>query len=243
VDRPGPAAVDGSDWLQVCALGATGYYLSSTLDFVGLQYIAASFERLILYRQPTIVVLLAWAVNRTRPRATHFLGMALSYAGVVLVLGHELRLQGQDVVLGAALVFGSAMTYAVYMVGSVALVRRLGAIRLVGLATSVACVCCIVQFVVLRPVATAWTVAPQVWWLSVVNGTLCTALPVLLLMMVIERIGPSLTAQVGMIGPLATIALSTWLLGEHFTVWIAGDTVLVIAGIFVFSRGRQGSAA
>ncbi|MCC2677390.1 MAG: putative transporter [Ramlibacter sp.] len=192
MDRPGPAAVDGSDWLQVCALGATGYYLSSTLDFVGLQYIAASFERLILYRQPTIVVLLAWAVNRTRPRATHFLGMALSYAGVV---------------------------------------------------TSVACVCCIVQFVVLRPVATAWTVAPQVWWLSVVNGTLCTALPVLLLMMVIERIGPSLTAQVGMIGPLATIALSTWLLGEHFTVWIAGDTVLVIAGIFVFSRGRQGSAA
>jgi drug/metabolite transporter (DMT)-like permease len=60
---------------------------------------------------------------------------------------------------------------------------------------------------------------------------------VLLVMMAIERIGPALSAQTGMIGPLSTIALSIWLLNEPFTGWLAVGTLLVIAGIFVFTRG------
>ncbi len=84
----------------------------------------------------------------------------------------------------------------------------------------------------------ALTVAPEVIWLSVLNATLCTAVPVLLVMMAIERIGAAATAQVGMVGPLATIALGIWLLGEPFTLWLAAGTALVIAGIFVFSRAR-----
>ena len=76
-------------------------------------------------------------------------------------------------------------------------------------------------------------------WLSVLNATLCTAVPVLLVMMAIERIGPALAAQTGMVGPLSTILMGVLILGEPFTAWIAAGTLLVIAGIFVFSaRGR-----
>jgi len=75
-------------------------------------------------------------------------------------------------------------------------------------------------------------------WLSLLNAIACTAVPVLLVMMAIERIGAGLTAQVGMVGPMSTILMGVWLLGEPFTPWIAAGTVLVVAGIFVFSRGR-----
>jgi drug/metabolite transporter (DMT)-like permease len=79
-------------------------------------------------------------------------------------------------------------------------------------------------------------VAPEVIWLSVLNATLCTAVPVLMVMMAIERIGPAVAAQTGMIGPLSTILMGVVILGEPFTAWIAAGTVLVIAGIFVFTR-------
>src|SRR6185369_13343677 len=50
----GKAALSLRDWLGVTGLGITGYYLSSFLDFAGLQYISASLERLILYLNPTL---------------------------------------------------------------------------------------------------------------------------------------------------------------------------------------------
>jgi len=104
------------------------------------------------------------------------------------------------------------------------------------LATSVACVLCIGQFVVLRPLASVWTVAPEVVWLSVLNATLCTVVPVLLVMMAIERIGSGLAAQVGMVGPMSTITMGVLLLDEPFTGWVVAGTVFVVAGVFVVSR-------
>jgi drug/metabolite transporter (DMT)-like permease len=93
------------------------------------------------------------------------------------------------------------------------------------------------QFIMLRPLASA-VVAPQVIWLSLLNATLCTAVPVVMVMMAIERIGAGLTAQVGMIGPLATILMGVAVLGEPFTPWAAGGTALVMAGIFSVTRTR-----
>jgi drug/metabolite transporter (DMT)-like permease len=155
---------------------------------------------------------------------------------VLLVFGHEVTLQGADVALGALLVLLSAISYALYLFYSGEMVQRLGSLRLVGLATSVACVLCIVQFVVLRPLDVAWAVAPQVIWLSVLNATLCTVVPVMLVMMAIERIGSSLAAQVGMVGPMATMLMGVLVLDEAFTAWLVAGTVLVISGVLVCSR-------
>ena len=233
----GKAALTRKDWLGVCGLGFVGYYLSSFLDFAGLAYISASLERLILYLNPTIVALLGLLLYKRQITGRKVFGMAISYSGVVLVFSQELSLQGAHTALGGLLVLTSAVSYAVYLVYSGELVKRLGSIRLVGLATSVACLCCLLQFVLLRPLGAA-LVAPEVIWLSVLNATLCTAVPVLLVMMAIERIGASLTAQTGMVGPLSTILMGTVFLGEPFTAWVAAGTALVIAGIFVVTRSK-----
>src|SRR5674476_1525316 len=231
----GKAALPGKDWWIIVGLGIAGYYLASFLDFAGLSYISASLERLILYLCPTLVLALGLLLYQRQIRRPQMLGMLISYAGVFLVFGQEIKLEGADVALGALLVFLSTVSYAIYLNFSGELVQRLGSLRLAGLATTVASVLCIAQFVLLRPWSAA-LVAPEVIWLSLLNATLCTVLPVLLVMMAIERIGASLAAQAGMVGPMSTILMSVVILGEPFTVWVAGGTVLVILGIFVFTK-------
>ena len=141
------------DVLGILGLGFTGYYLASFLDFAGLAYISASLERLILYLNPTLVLLLGLVLYQRHISRRQALGMAISYGGVALVFGHEIKLEGADAALGALLVFGSAVSYAMYLSFSGELVQRLGSLRLVGWATSVACALCIGQFVLLRPLS------------------------------------------------------------------------------------------
>ena len=233
----GKPALSLRDWLAVIALGFCGYYLSSYLDFAGLSYISAGLERLILYLNPTLVLALGWLLYRKVASGRQLLGLAISYAGVMLVFGMELYTHGagQQVGWGASLVFLSAVSYAVYLVYSAQYVKRLGALRLVGLATSFACLFCIAQFLLTRPLQAA-QVDSAVIWLSVLNATLCTAVPVLLVMLAVERLGAATVAQTGMIGPLSTILMGVWLLGEPLTPVMVGGTALVLTGIYVFTH-------
>jgi drug/metabolite transporter (DMT)-like permease len=237
----GKAPLQRRDYLAIGGLGFTGYYLASFLDFAGLQYISASLERLILYLNPTLVLLLGVVLFKQKVNARQGVALAVGYAGVLLVFGHELKFDGgasaKDAALGAGLVFASAVSYAIYLSFSGREVQRLGALRLTGWATSVACVLCILQFVVLRPMAAA-DVAPQVLWLSVLNATACTFAPVLMVMMAIERIGSTLTAQTGMLGPLSTLLMGVWLLDEPLNAWIVAGTACVLLGVWLLARAR-----
>jgi drug/metabolite transporter (DMT)-like permease len=234
----GRAPLDARDWRIVIGLGFSGYYLASFLDFAGLQYISASLERLILYLNPTLVMLLGWVLFRRRVTRGQLAAFAVSYLGILVVFGAELRLEGADVLLGSALVLGSALSYAVYLVYSGQEVQRLGSLRLTGLATSVACLLCIVQYLVLRPVGTALALPAAVWWLSVLNAVACTFAPVLMVMMAIERVGAAVTAQAGLVGPVFTILLGVLLLDEPLTAWVVVGTALVLAGVTWLARQR-----
>ena len=239
----GQSALTRKDWWRIIFLGFSGYYLASFLDFAGLQYISASLERLILYLNPTLVLLLGWFLWRKKISRQQWTAFAVSYAGVLLVFGHELLLHGTNAVgsnpagaaLGSALVFGSAVSYALYLSFSGELVQKLGSLRLAGLATSVACLLCIAQFGVLRPLSAAIVPTP-VLWLSLLNATACTVAPVLMVMMAMERLGAAKTSQIGMVGPLSTILLGVVFLGESLNAWIIGGTVLVLAGVYLVTK-------
>jgi drug/metabolite transporter (DMT)-like permease len=234
----GKPRIAGRDWLGILGLGFSGYYLASFLDFWGLEYISASLERLILYLNPTLVLVLGWLLYGRKISYRQGVGMFISYAGVMLVFGHEAALDGTNAVWGALLVLGSAISYALYLSYSGEMVQRLGSLRLAGWATSVACLFCIGQFLLLRPLSAA-QVAEPVIWLSLLNATACTAVPVLLVMMAIERIGSGLTAQTGMIGPMSTLLMGVLILGEPFNLWIVGGTVLVLSGVFWVTRSPK----
>ena len=238
----GKPSLTWRDARTVLGLGFCGYYLSSFLDFAGLRYISASLERLILYLNPTLVLALGAFLFHKRVTRVQILALAVSYCGVLCVFGREMSVQGADVPLGATLVFGSAVSYAIYLSYSGEEVQRLGALRLTGLATTVACLICIAQFLLLRPIS-SMAVPAAVLWLSVLNATLCTFAPVVMVMMAIERIGASLTAQAGTVGPVSTILMAVILLGEPFTAWIAAGTALVLAGIWLLTKSQPHSTA
>ena len=230
-------ALSRGDLGRVALLGFSGYYLSSYLDFLGLQYISATLERLILYLSPTLVVLIALVVLRQRPTRLQVLALLVSYLGVLLAFGHDIQLDGRRTLLGSALVFASALSYAVYLFGSGQAVVRIGAVRLTAYASTVACVLCIGQYLLLQPLAALGRQPAPVYWLSLLNGTVCTVLPVLAIMLGVKRIGSSLAAQVSMLGPVSTIVLSVWLLDEPMGPWQGAGTVLVLLGVLLVGSG------
>lgn len=226
------------DAVTLLGLGFSGYYLASFLDFWGLRYISASLERLILYLNPTLVLVMGWLFWQRRIRVQQVLAMVISYAGVLVVFGHEASLSGPQAVWGMLLVLGSAVSYAYYLAASGQVVQRLGSLRLAGWATMVACSFCILQFLLLKPLEAA-RVPQEVIVLSLLNAVFCTALPVVMVMMAIERIGSALASQVGMIGPMSTLFMGVLILGEPMNMWIVAGTLLVMLGVYVVTRVPQ----
>lgn len=227
---------------QVCVLGLLGYYLSSFLDFLGLRYITASLERLILFLSPSLVVLLSAFWFKRAVERRQWMAMALSYAGVVLVFAHDLSFGGGEVLLGSLFVFGSAASYSVYLICSGELVKRLGATRLVAYAMLVSCVACIIQFFAVHP--PSMLIQPAgVYGYSVIHATLNTVVPVFMLMWAVALIGAPTASLLGMIGPVSVLFLASWFLQEPITVWQMAGTALVLAGVFVLMGGGAGRLA
>lgn len=223
-----------ADRWRLVGLGLVGYYLSSYLDFLGLQYISVGLERLILFLTPTFVLLITAVFLKRRIGAAQWLALGLSYCGIVLVFVHDLQGGAGSIVTGSLLVLGSAMAYAIYLLGTGEMVRRIGSLRLVAYAMCVSSVACIAQFFILRP-ASLLIQPLQVYGLSLVNGIFCTIFPVFMTMIAVQRIGAATASQAGMIGPVSTLFLGWALLGEPITTVQLAGTGLVLAGIYMLS--------
>lgn len=231
------APLSNADRGKIVVMGLLGYYLSSFLDFVGLQYISAGLERLILFLTPSFVLLMSVFFLKKKITTPEWLALGIAYLGTVLVFLHDVRLGGSHVLLGGAFVLASAISYAVYLLLSGDLVSRVGAFRLVAYAMCVSSVACILQFFLLRPVS--MLVQPTaVYGLSLINAVICTVFPVLMTMVAVSRIGPATTSQAGMIGPVSTLFLGALILDEPITGIQLAGTALVLAGIYLLSKKR-----
>jgi drug/metabolite transporter (DMT)-like permease len=232
------APLSVADRWRLFGLGLIGYYVSSFLDFLGLQYITVGLERLILFLTPTFVLLITAIFFKRRISRWEWMALALSYCGIVLVFVHDLGGGGAGgAVTGSLLVVASAVTYAIYLLGSGELVRRIGSLRLVSYAMCVSSVACIAQFFVLRPAALLIQPA-QVYGLSLVNAVFCTILPVFMTMVAVQRIGAASASQAGMIGPVSTLFLGALVLGEPITAVQLAGTCLVLVGIYLLSKKK-----
>ncbi len=230
--RQRAAPISCGDWLRLVWLGFVGYYLASLLDFVGLQYITAALERLVLYLYPTMVLLLSAALLKQPIGARAAMALALSYAGILLVFAHDLRFAGDATALwlGGALVFSSALCYALYLVTAGPLIARLGSLRFIAWAMLMSSVFVLTQFVATRPLA-ALAEPASIQWLSLAMAVVSTVVPTYLIAEAITRIGANRTSLVGSLGPVFTIGLGSWLLGEPVHWLQLAGAALVLAGV------------
>jgi len=228
--NPQRSPVARRDAWAVVFLGFIGYYFASFADFLGLQYISAGLGRLILFLYPTLVVALSFAFLRKRPKARELAALAISYAGLALVLSHAAGGAGPNVPLGAALVFASAVGYAIYLVAGSQVVQRVGSIRFTAYATSVASFFCIAQFFLLRPLA-ALELPVEVYGLALAMAVFSTVLPVFLTAEALRRIGANHVAMLGALGPVSTIFFGWMGLDETLAPVQWAGTALVLAGV------------
>jgi len=225
-------ALGRREWLAILVLGCTGYYLASYLDFLGLKYISASFERLTLFLYPTIVVLLSAILLKQRVDRYQVLALVLSYTGIALVFAEHLTASDarHEVWLGAGLVLASAVIYSFYLIGSAEVVGRVGAVRFTAYAMTVACAATFLQFLLTHPLS-ALDLPHEVYTLTLVMATVSTVLPAALMSEGLRRIGANQAAMVGSIGPVSTILLGYVFLGEVLTAIQLGGAALVLAGV------------
>jgi drug/metabolite transporter (DMT)-like permease len=226
----------GDGW-RIVFLGLIGYYLSSFLDFIGLQYISAGLERLILFLTPSFVLLISVFFLKKRIGLMQWLALVLSYAGTVLVFVQDVKTGGSNIALGGAFVLASAVAYAIYLILSGELVRRVGSVRLVAYAMCVSSVACILQFFLLEPVQALAQPAP-VYMLSMLNSVFSTVLPVFITMAAVDRIGAPTASQAGMVGPVSTLFMGAVFLGEQITAIQLAGTALVLSGIYLLSKKK-----
>jgi len=233
--KSGQATLRRGDYGYLILLGLSGYYLSSYLDFIGLQYISATLERLILYLSPTFILLFSIFFQKRPAARLQIVALAVSYSGVVVSFLGDFQLGGSNLFLGSALVLGSALLYSAYLIGSGELVKRIGPVRLTAYASTVASIACIVHFLIARPLS-ALDLPAEVYWLSILNATVCTVFPLFAIMLAVARIGAPLTSQVSLVGPVSTIILSVMILGEQVGPWQIIGTCLVLVGVFLVTR-------
>ena len=239
--RSGSPPIARPDALRLLWFGFIGYYLSSLLDFSGLRYISASLERLVLYLYPTIVVLLSALLLKERVTRRAVVALALSYAGIVVAFAHDLRF-GADAhatLLGGMLVFASAALYALYLVQGGPVIVRIGSMRFIAWAMLTSAVFVLVQFLVVNPLG-ALAVSPRVHLLSLTMATLSTVLPTWLIAEAVRRIGANEASLIGALGPVITMGLGIWILGEPFELAQFAGAALVLGGVLLVTlRGSR----
>lgn len=236
LQRKGPPLA-GRDWLMLCVLGLLGFYGASILDFLGLQYISAGLERLILFTYPTLTVLIGVLFMGKALSRREIGALVLSYAGIGLAFVHDLQVAGEPeaVVLGGALVFGSSLSYAFYLAGSAPAIKRLGAMRFSALAAIVSTGAAMLHQAVSQPFS-AYLQPMPVHFYALGMALLSTVMPVFAQSAAIARIGPSRAVLIGTIGPILTIFLGWLVLDESISMSQMVGTALVMAGVLLVTR-------
>jgi len=235
-EQRGGAPLSRGDWLRLCLLGVLGYYGASILDFWGLQYISAGLERLILFTYPTLTILIGVFFQGKRFSWREAGALALCYLGIALAFAHDLSFGETDaVLLGGGLVFASSICFALYLSGSGPMIVRLGAMRFTALAMLVSSAVTLLHFLLSHRPSALLQPWPVYGW-ALAMAVFATVLPVFAQSAAIRRIGAGRSALLGMLGPLLTIALGWWVLGEAMSLAQMGGAALVVMGILVVTR-------
>ena len=240
---PGAPPTSRADWMRLIWLGCIGYYLASLLDFMGLQYITASLERLVLFLYPTVVVLLSALLLGQPVTRRAAAALMLSYAGIAVVFWHDLRFTGNAgaTLAGGGLVFLSAILYALYLVQAGGVIARLGSSRFIAWAMLASTVFVVAQFLLTRPLS-ALAQPGRIHALSLAMAIISTVLPTWLIAESIRRMGANAASLIGSLGPVFTIGLGAMILGEPVHAIQLAGAALVLGGVMLVTVKPRAAA-
>jgi drug/metabolite transporter (DMT)-like permease len=227
-------ALTKKDWGLLLAMGILGYYLSSFFDFIGLQYVSAGLERLILFLYPTFSVLINTFYFKTKLSRVQVIALLLTYLGIGIAYFGELKLDTSNpkFFFGSFMIFLCAITYSFYLVGTGRMVHRVGVTRYTAYAMLAATAGIFINFLATHS-AMDIPFSNGLVGYSIALAIIATVLPSFMMSNAMKRIGSNNVSIITSIGPVSTIIQAHLFLGEHIiTAQIIG-TMLVIAGVIL----------
>lgn len=231
-----------AQWIQVALVGCLGYYVSSLLDFLGLQYVSAGIERLILFIYPTLVLLMSAVIFKVKIKPIQWGALGITYVGLFAAFISEVDMQSahnKNFMLGSLLIFVCAFTYAAYIVGSGQLIPMVGAAKFNSYAMSFAAIGVLLHFFITSE-ASLWNFSLPVYSYGFLMAVLSTVIPSYLVVEGIKRIGSDNAAIVGSIGPLSTILMAYFFLHETISTLQLVGTVLILGGVLLVGKQKSG---
>lgn len=226
-----------NQWLAVAFIGCIGYYVSSLLDFIGLKYVSAGIERLILFVYPTLVLLMSSLVFNVKIKSYQWYAIIITYAGLFIAFWGEANVDtsNPDFYKGAVLIFICAITYAMYIVGSGRIIPHVGAAKFNSYAMSFACVGVLIHFWIVND-ASLFNLDTSAYAYGFAMAILGTVIPSYLVTQGIKRIGSGNAAIIGSIGPVSTIIQAYFFLQEPILGLQLAGTALILMGIFMIGK-------
>jgi len=236
-----PDKIENKDYLWILFFGFIGYYLASYFDFLGLKYIKAGLERIILFIYPTLVIIIGKIFLKEKISTKQIIAILITYFGVIITFWGELQYNEDHVLLGASLIFLSALTYASYLVGSGWLIPKFGVKVFTSYAMLVSTACVIIHYLITDR-TTIFEYQYQVYVLGILMAIFSTLIPSFLVSLAIKKLGASNFSILGSIGPISTIILAYFFLEERLTFLQILGAIIVIIGITVVSRNKRKKA-
>ena len=236
-----PGRLSCRDWMLIALVGLLGYYLASLFDFIGLSYITAGLERLILFAYPTLVVLLARIFWQRPISPRQWVALGLTYAGIALALNGDLIIPEPMVLwTGALWVFLAALAYSLHLLGSERLLPRMGVMMFSSWAMVAASIGVFIHAGVNYQEVQLTGFPAELYGLVVLLAVITTILPPYLMSAGIQRLGAGNAAILGSIGPVSTLVLAWWLLEEHLSpIQILGAGIVLAGVVLIGYRGKR----
>lgn len=226
--------------VQSVFVGALGYWFSSYADFLGLKYISASFERLILYTYPLFVVLFGALLFRQPIRMKALWAFAVAYGGLALIFAEHFSADGSGTVEGTFYVSLAAISFALYQLMARQLLTRIGSALFTCIAMISASVASLTQFALIRPME-ALHVSPRGLTLALMIAIGATVLPSFFMNAALKRISAQANSMISTVSPVATMVLAFLILNERAGAAELFGAVLVLVSIgwFTLSDARR----
>lgn len=228
------------DWLLISAVGLFGYYLAGWFDFVGLEYISAGFERLLLFLYPTLVLLISLVWLKQRAGKREILALAITYVGIGISYLNEMGNVGHKAHIGAVYIVGAAITYAIYLVATEKLSYKYSPLVFTSFAIIVSALAIAAHAFVAGERLVGYP--PIVYILCAAMAIFCTVIPSLMIAQGIALIGSNRAAILSALGPVVTIYLAYVFLGEDITLPQTIGTLGVLAGVALLTVKPQKTA-
>ena len=232
--KEGQEPLSRKDWVWIFMMGILGYYLSSLFDFIGLQYVSAGLERLILFLYPTFAVLINTFFFKTKLGRIQIIALVLTYLGIGIAYFGELRLDTSNpkFFFGSFMIFLCAITYSFYLVGTGRMVHKVGVTRYTAYVMLAATAGIFINFMLTNNVRTIPFSNSLVGY-AIAIAIVATVLPSFMMSNGMKRIGSNNVSIITSIGPVSTIIQAHFFLGEKIIAAQILGTALVITGVIL----------